>query len=209
MYISLVPRLVERGNEPGDEATCTLWLTVFEDFPCEGGVWANTVHAAVWHCILGPPHRLYGDINYALWKHAANHSCTYIMQWRSPDILLEPSVFQPNAILWIWMSAVKLFQHTVLMYSNWAMWNGHMQRTSVSQPMKFITTRCSTMWAKMKSANARSGEMLVKWILFCGLLWIRRHTVGVCMCVCVCTCISGQRVYYIYEFVFVRSYDYF
>ena len=37
----------------------------------------------------------------------------------------------------------------------------------------------------MKSANARSGEMLVKWILFCGLLWIRRHTVGVCMCVCV------------------------
>ena len=42
-------------------------------------------------------------------------------------------------------------------------------------PMKFMTTRCSTMLAKMKSANARSGLML-NWLWFLGLLWIRKQT---------------------------------
>lgn len=46
------------------------------------------------------------------------------------------------------------------------------------QPMKFITTKWRTVWAKRKSAKARSGEMDKKSPLFCGLIWIRRHTAG-------------------------------
>lgn len=44
------------------------------------------------------------------------------------------------------------------------------------QPMKFITTRCKTVWANRKSAKALSGEMDKKSPLFWGLIWIRRHT---------------------------------
>ena len=43
-------------------------------------------------------------------------------------------------------------------------------------PMKFATTRWRTMWAKRKSANARSGRMLSKLDAFTGLACILRLT---------------------------------
>ena len=42
--------------------------------------------------------------------------------------------------------------------------------------MKFMTTKCRTRLAIMKSPNARSGLMLANWLLFCSLVWMRRHT---------------------------------
>ena len=43
-------------------------------------------------------------------------------------------------------------------------------------PMKFMTTRCSTMLAKIKSANALSG-LILNWLRFLGLLWMRKQTI--------------------------------
>ena len=50
-----------------------------------------------------------------------------------------------------------------------------MYKYTLVHPMKFITTRWSTMLAKMKSANALSG-LIVNWLWFLGLLWIRKQT---------------------------------
>lgn len=44
------------------------------------------------------------------------------------------------------------------------------------QPMKFMTTKCKITCAKMKSANARSGDRPLKSDLFLGLVWIRKQT---------------------------------
>ena len=42
--------------------------------------------------------------------------------------------------------------------------------------MKFITTRCNVRLAKMKSANALSGLIPMKSLLFCGLHCNRKQT---------------------------------
>ena len=46
-----------------------------------------------------------------------------------------------------------------------------------AHPMKFITTRCRTTWAKMKSPKALSGVMVLKSFLFSGFDWTLRQTV--------------------------------
>ena len=51
------------------------------------------------------------------------------------------------------------------------------RQTGMSQPTKFMTTRCKMVLAKRKSAKARSGEMPWKSALFCGLICILRQTV--------------------------------
>lgn len=43
-------------------------------------------------------------------------------------------------------------------------------------PIKFMTTRCRMMWAKIKSANPRSGVIPKNCDLFCGFDWRRRQT---------------------------------
>lgn len=44
------------------------------------------------------------------------------------------------------------------------------------QPMKFMTTRWRMTLAKIKSANALSGEIPLKSDMLAGLLWTRRQT---------------------------------
>ena len=44
------------------------------------------------------------------------------------------------------------------------------------QPMKFMTTRWRMTLAKIKSANALSGEIHLKSDMLSGLLWTRRQT---------------------------------
>lgn len=50
------------------------------------------------------------------------------------------------------------------------------QCTGRPYPMKFTTTICKITWARMKSANPRSGEMPINWDLFSGFTCKRRHT---------------------------------
>lgn len=62
--------------------------------------------------------------------------------------------------------------------TNFCMWDfGRLQ--SSFYPMKLTTTRWSTMWAKMKSANPLSGEIPTNCNLFSGFDWSRRHTENV------------------------------
>lgn len=47
--------------------------------------------------------------------------------------------------------------------------------TEITHPMKFITTRCKTTWANRKSANALSGDIPEKSVLFWGLICILKQ----------------------------------
>lgn len=57
---------------------------------------------------------------------------------------------------------------------------GHLiDGTQLAYPMKFITTRCKIVCAKMKSANPRSGEIPANCNLFSGFACKRRQTTTV------------------------------
>lgn len=43
-------------------------------------------------------------------------------------------------------------------------------------PIKFITIKCKITWAKIKSANPRSGDIPTNTLLFCGFACNRKHT---------------------------------